>query len=83
MKLDVGCGTDKKQGFTGLDISKLPGVDIVADIQKSIPLKDNSVEEIYCVNVLQHIPNWKTSLNAQSVKSKGDSRIIGPTFYSQ
>ncbi len=62
MRIDVGCGTAKKSGFLGLDIAKLPGVDIVADIQKKIPLKDNSVEEIYCANVLQHIPDWKAAL---------------------
>src|SRR3989344_3478760 len=82
MKLDVGCGTDKKQGFTGLDISKLPGVDIVADIQKSIPLKDNSVEEIYCVNVLKHIPDWKTSLKEMHrvLKVRGILELLVPHF---
>ncbi len=52
MKLDVGCGTFKREGYTGVD----PFVD--TDIQApmwAIPLPDNSVEEIYSSHALEHI----------------------------
>ena len=82
MKIDIGCGSAKKLGFIGLDISKLPGVDIVADIQKNIPLKDNSVEEIYCANVLHHISDWKTALKEMHrvLKVNGILELLVPHF---
>jgi ubiquinone/menaquinone biosynthesis C-methylase UbiE len=56
MKLDIGCGKNKKVGFTGLDIVKLPGVDIVCNLDKEkIPLEDNSVEEVFSMHSLEHV----------------------------
>ena len=46
MKLDIACGTDKKPGFKGVDLVKLPGVDYVMDVNKKLKFKDNSVDEI-------------------------------------
>lgn len=34
LKLDIGCGKNKKEGFYGLDLIDFPGVDIVADLRK-------------------------------------------------
>jgi len=31
--LDIGCGRDKKSGYIGVDKAKLPGVDIICDIE--------------------------------------------------
>jgi len=55
MKLDLGCGNKKKEGFTGVDIIPLPDVDIVMDLEK-FPwrFKDNSVEEVYCSHYVEH-----------------------------
>ena len=58
MKLDIGCGGQKKEGFIGLDILKLEGVDIVHDLTLfPYPLDDDSVDEVYMDNCLEHIPN--------------------------
>lgn len=35
IKLDIGCGKNKQQGFIGIDIYDFPGVDIVADLRLS------------------------------------------------
>lgn len=46
MKLDLGCGKNKKEGFVGVDSISFPGVDVVADLVKPIlkPLPDHLVE---------------------------------------
>jgi ubiquinone/menaquinone biosynthesis C-methylase UbiE len=55
MKLDIGCGKNKKMGFIGLDKVKLPGVDIVCDLDKEkIPLQDNSIEEVFSMHFMEH-----------------------------
>lgn len=58
LKLDIGCGKNKQEGFTGVDAIKFPGVDVVFDIRKKRwPWKDNSVDEVYCSHVLEHLTN--------------------------
>ncbi len=60
-KLNIGCGRDTKPGWINLDIAELPGVDVIADLNKcnenKIPLKDNSIDEIYASHVIEHISN--------------------------
>lgn len=55
MKLDIGCGAGKAEGFVGIDIRDLPGVDIVADVTKGVPLPDGCADEVRLSHVMEHI----------------------------
>ncbi|HPC10341.1 MAG TPA: class I SAM-dependent methyltransferase, partial [archaeon] len=56
MKLNIGCGKKILKGYINLDVVKLPGVDIVHDLNKyPWPFKDNYFDEIYADNVLEHL----------------------------
>lgn len=57
--LDVGCGESKQLGFVGIDYRKLPGVDIVQDLQKfPWPLPDECASFALSTHVVEHIePN--------------------------
>ena len=50
---DIGCGTNKKQGYLGIDKVKLRGVDIICDVEHGLPFKDNTVDEILVWNILE------------------------------
>lgn len=52
MKLDIGAGKFKKEGFLGVD--PFTDADINAPMW-SIPVPDNSVDEIYSSHSLEHI----------------------------
>jgi SAM-dependent methyltransferase len=55
-KLNLGCGKDIREGWVNLDISPIPGVDIVHNIEKlPLPFPDNSFDEILCHDILEHI----------------------------
>lgn len=56
-KINLGGGNTKKDGFINIDILNLENVDIVHDITKGIPLKDNSVDEIFSSHFFEHIPD--------------------------
>lgn len=56
MKLDLGCGSRKQDGFTGVDAIAFEGVDIVADLRKDWSFaEDNSVDEAYCSHFVEHL----------------------------
>ena len=44
IKIDLGCGINKPQGYVGIDTIDIEGVDIVRDVEKrGLPFSDNSV----------------------------------------
>lgn len=63
MKLQVGCsevrGRYKQAEWVNLDIEPHNGVDIIADAADHIPLEVNSIDEIHCVHVLEHVTRDK------------------------
>lgn len=59
MKLDIGCGEFKREGYTGVD----PYIE--TDIQAfmwALPLPDDSVEEIYTSHALEHVSKFEVPL---------------------
>ncbi|MHC4323902.1 MAG: class I SAM-dependent methyltransferase [Planctomycetota bacterium] len=81
--VELGCGARKKEGRIGIDAVDLPGVDIVADLEKGLPfLPDNSVDQIHCRHFLEHIQNFE-NLMAEIVrvmKRNGKAYITVPHF---
>jgi SAM-dependent methyltransferase len=56
LKIDIGCGKNKREGFKGLDRREFPGVDIVHDVTKyPWPFKTSSVDEVHCSHFLEHL----------------------------
>jgi hypothetical protein len=57
LKLDLGCGDNKREGFKGVDNCKTPSVDYVHDMFTfPWPFKDSSVEEVNCSHFFEHVP---------------------------
>ncbi len=63
MRVDIGCGDSKPEGFIGIDICPGPCVDIVADLSKSFPLEDSSVDELRAYDVIEHLPDRLNTMN--------------------
>lgn len=56
IRLDIGCGQNKQEGFVGLDYEKYDGVDIVHDCEEfPWPLPDESVLLATASHLLEHI----------------------------
>ena len=55
MKLDIGCGKNKKEGFTGVDQYAMDGVDVVMDVRQRWDFEDSSIEEVHCSHFLEHL----------------------------
>jgi SAM-dependent methyltransferase len=57
LKVELGCGRAKKEGFIGVDIKPSGGVDIVADAGAVLPFKDGSVTELRAIHLFEHVPD--------------------------
>jgi len=56
LRIDIGCGSNKKSGFTGIDKVAAPGVDVVIDFESErLPFGDNEVDAIYSSHCLEHL----------------------------
>lgn len=84
MNLELGCGANKKKGFYGIDISNLNGVDLVFDLNKGIPLKDNSVDKVYSSHCIEHIEEPLKIFEEiyRVLKEDGTATIILPHWSS-
>ena len=61
IRLDIGAGENPQEGFVTMDRRKLPGIDIVHDLEKfPYPLKDNSCLVIVGSHIIEHIKPWLT-----------------------
>lgn len=54
-KIDLGCGENKPDGYYGLDKNKGSLVDKVCDLEKGIPLQDQSVDVVRAFHLLEHL----------------------------
>jgi len=84
MKLHLGCGNDKKEGYLNLDSSKEVKPDKVWNLEKTpLPFKDDSFEEILANHVLEHINNFVPLVHEMNRISKNGAKIIiRVPFYS-
>jgi len=87
--LDLGCGNNKTlkravgvdfvpagERIPTLDGDPISAADLVADITKELPLKDNSQDLIICRHVLEHILNPIVVINYWVKKLRKGGRII-------
>lgn len=83
LKLDLGCGTKKKEGFVGVDVRKFAGVDVVCDLgKKRWPWKDGSVDEIHASHFIEHLTGLERVHFANEayrvLKKGGTATIVAP-----
>ena len=84
MKLNLGCGYNKFDGYVNVDHDSLCQPDIVADLEDRLPFEDNSVDEIIMYHVLEHLGQdvktyfsiWKELYRI--LKNDGELKITVP-----
>ena len=55
LKLDLGCGPNKQEGYIGVDSRQFPGVDQVVDLTQPWPWEPNSVDEVRASHLIEHL----------------------------
>ena len=81
--IELGCGQKKKPGRVTIDKVDLSNVDIVADVENGLPfLPDDSVYEIHCRSVFEHIQNFENLMQeiVRVLKKNGKAFVFVPHF---
>lgn len=59
VRLNLGCGTDIREGWINVDFQEGDGVDVVADLEldgfDGLPFEANSVDEMLLSHVIEHL----------------------------
>jgi predicted O-linked N-acetylglucosamine transferase (SPINDLY family)/glycosyltransferase involved in cell wall biosynthesis len=63
LRIDLGCGVNKPDGFIGVDLCSGVGVDIIADLSKIFPFKDDSVDEVRAHDIIEHLQDRIHTMN--------------------
>lgn len=81
MKLNLGCGTQKKEGFVNVDIFGNPDVRHDLDVFP-YPFKDNSVDFIFISHCLEHLKEPEKFFNEiqRIMKPGARCEIIVPHY---
>ena len=85
MKLNIGCGTDIKEGYINIDIEDYKGVNIKHDLNKfPYPFADNTIEEVYMEHILEHLDNQQKVIEEvyRILKPKCKFTLIYPFWNS-
>ncbi|UCO97924.1 methyltransferase domain-containing protein [Metapseudomonas lalkuanensis] len=62
MKIDLGCGKRKQDGFIGVDRFPMPEVDVIADIDERLPFADNSIDLLFSSHSLEHVRDLMSTM---------------------
>jgi len=54
LKIDIGCGKNKKEGYIGIDIDPESNADVFASAL-NLPFDDNSVDEVHSRHMIEHL----------------------------
>ena len=79
--LDLGCGQAKQwPGNLGLDLRAAPGVDAVADLSRSLPVADGSVDVIFTVHLLEHLVDFLALVDEchRALRPGGTLHVMSP-----
>lgn len=87
LKLDLGCGKAKKQGYIGVDSRAFEGVDVVCNLgSDKWPWPDDSVEDVHCSHMVEHLTATERMHFANELcrvlKKGGKALIITPHWAS-
>lgn len=56
LRIDLGCGDNKREGFFGVDVARTPAADAVFDLTAfPWPIDDACVDELHCSHFLEHL----------------------------
>jgi predicted SAM-dependent methyltransferase len=85
VRVSLACGQRKPEGFLGIDISEMEGVDIVHDLNVyPWPFEDDSVDEFECSHFIEHVADLMAFMDEvhRTLKPGGKMSVVAPYYSS-
>lgn len=77
LRLNLGCGRSSMEDYINVDMTAFPGIDLIFNFDIfPYPFKENTFEEIFLDNVLEHLDNIPKVMNELHRISIPNGRII-------
>lgn len=85
MRLNLGAGDDRRDGYLGVDCRLAAATDILADI-RGLPFKDESAEVVLALDIMEHLQRYELKVVFAELfritKSGGELYIKTPNLDS-
>jgi hypothetical protein len=84
MNINLGCGDKRLDGFLGVDRYRAQAVELLCDIERSLPFRDSTIDAMHLDNLIEHVLDI-TGLMGELVRvgrSGAKITIITPHFSS-
>jgi ubiquinone/menaquinone biosynthesis C-methylase UbiE len=79
VKLNIGCGKKRIEGYVNIDVSDKFRPDVIADMCR-LPYKDGTIDEIYTSHTLEHVRDFRKGMKEMHrvLKQGGTLTIVVP-----
>ena len=55
-RIELGCGSNRRQGFYGIDVRPSASTDLVLDVERQpLPFPDDSIDYVYSSHMFEHL----------------------------
>lgn len=84
MKLNLGCGQRRLDGYLGVDRFPCAGADVLCDLTTGLPFRDDCADTILLDNVIEHIADIPSLMHELVRIARNGARVtvITPHFTS-
>ena len=85
MKLNLGCGHKRREGFVNVDIVPYESVDLIADLRHTpFPFKEDTFDEVVCEHILAHMNTFHETIMeiVRVTRHGGTVRVFASYFPS-
>lgn len=83
--IDLGCGPNKIGGALGFDRLAQPGVDVVCELERPLPIRTNSVDRMHMSHIIEHIRELIPFMEEvyRVCKAGAEVRVVAPYYTSR